>query len=178
VQGSPTDLAWLAGLLDGEGWIGIFKRRRSPTKDYPRYSAAFSVTTTSARITGRVREIVESFGVNYNLREFDPYTGEDGSPRRRKWRIQTQTNVSTEPILRAVLPYLVEKKRCAELVLRYIDWRSSIPHKTGKGSNNVVAGMGDIAEEIMKLLSEDRHRHDPSTTTRLAPDSNRGDDIV
>lgn len=169
-QGSPTDLAWLAGHMDGDGWIGIFRRMRSATQRYYRYSASLAMMTTSDRNAQRTRDVLDSLGVKYNDRTISAYEGADGSRRRAKWQIQMQSNLGVKVVLEAILPYLAEKRRCAELVLEYIEWRESQPRKhLGRGQGSPVPEMEENAEHIMELLRSDRNRHDPSTTTRLAP---------
>lgn len=169
-QGSPTELAWLAGHMDGDGWIGIFKRMRSAEKRYYRYSASLAVMTTSDRNAERTRQVLDSLGVKYNDRTMTAYVGEDGSRRRAKWQIQMQSNLGVKVVLEAILPYLAEKRRCAEIVLDYIEWRDTQPQvHGGRGKGSHVVNMESKAEEYLELLRRDRNRHDPSTTTRLAP---------
>lgn len=169
-QGSPTDLAWLAGHMDGDGWIGIFKRMRSAEKRFYRYSASLAVMTTSDRNAERTRKVLDSLGVKYNDRTLTAYVGPDGSRRRAKWQIQMQSNLGVKVVLEAILPYLAEKRRCAEIVLEYIEWRESQPYlHGGRGKGSHVPNMDAKADEFIELLKNDRNRHDPSTTTRLAP---------
>lgn len=163
-QGSLTDLAWLAGHIDGDGWIGIFRRMRSPEKRYYRYSASLAVMTTSDRNAENVMRILRDLDVNFNHRVTPPYVGTDGSPRRAKWRVEVVGNEGAKTVLTLILPYLAEKRRCAELVLEYIEWRETQPRRGPQ-----VLGMSEKAEGVLELLRQDRSRHDPSTTTRLAP---------
>ena len=160
-QGRLTDLAWLAGLMDGEGWVGLIRARR-PNRNYQRYTASMSFTTTSDRIAGRVHRILSDLDV---------------SPRRPKWEIGTRSNKGTKVVLEAVLPYLTEKRVCAQLVLDYIEWRGAQPAKPGGNAQNIVRGMREKAEEVMADLRADRERSLPSTITRLAP-LLAGDDMI
>src|SRR4051812_5788974 len=85
-QGSPVNIAWLAGHLDGDGWIGIIRARRTG-RDYYRYTASLACMSTSWRNIEKCRAILDSFGVNTYLKETDSYTGKDGSKRKRIWNL-------------------------------------------------------------------------------------------
>lgn len=177
-QGSPLEdieLAWLAGLMDGEGWIGIAraKRDRSPLL---RYTARTAIATTSPELKDHLMKQIarlglRPFAVQRKVREMNGYKCSAA------WNITTGSNIQTKVLLNALLPYLVEKKRVAELTLEYINWRESQPRAPGAGRGKrspQVQGMKDEAERIMELLRNERHRNresfdDPSTTTRLAP---------
>jgi len=47
---SDLDLAWLAGFIEGEGWIGITKHRKSNFFD----TARVKITTTDEEIVKRI----------------------------------------------------------------------------------------------------------------------------
>lgn len=160
-QGS-LDVAWLAGLLDGDGWVGIIRAKRSG-RDQNRYTASIMMTSTSYRNATKTREVMERLGANVYEREQPPWLGPDGSPRKRKWNISTRGNTDTLKVLKAVLPHMAEKRVCAELVIEYVEWRLRQPR------NHPVAEIQAMADPLMELMSQDRQRHDPSTTTRLAP---------
>ena len=168
-QGSLADIAWLAGLLDGDGWVGIIRAKRSG-KDYNRYTASLMMTSTSYRNAARTRQVLEDMGVNVYEREQPPWYGPDGSPRKRKWNISLRGNADTAIVLRKLIPHMTEKRYCAELVVQYVEWRESCPRSHGgRGVGSNAVGMRETADRFMELMSADRNRHDPSTTTRLAP---------
>src|SRR5665213_395086 len=80
-QGSPTDieLAWIAGLWDGDGWIGITKAKRSNTKKN-RYSASVMLVTTSDRLAQRAEDIMHRMGCPLTTQyKRGAYQGSDGS---------------------------------------------------------------------------------------------------
>ena len=169
-QGSPTDveLAWLAGILDGEGWIGVNRATRKTTGKH-RYSAGCVVATTSPRLANRIHELLIRLGVSHFFIEVPPKTGKDGSVRRRKWNISIAGNTQTGVLLPAVLPYLVEKAAQANLTLEYIARRGELPHRPGGHNLAVNEKIRALGEKYRSLLGADRNRDDPSTTTRLAP---------
>ena len=171
-QGSltPTDLAWLAGFWDGDGWIGITKAKRSVTKKN-RYSASVAMATTSDRITHRVVDLLQRMECPVTSQHKRPalkkstWTGADVW-HREKWNITIRSNSGTKRFLEAIRPYLVEKGVCADLVLRYVIWRESMPTQIHNSKADLIARE---AESIIRLLRLDRQRNDPSETVRSAP---------
>lgn len=90
---TPTDLAYLAGLVDGEGWIGYLS---TPSIQIDSVSPSL-VTTPSVLFGGSVS------------------TQDRKHSKVFRWRVHGPTAVG---ILKALLPYLRYKKRQAELVAR------------------------------------------------------------
>ncbi len=171
-QGSLTsiELAWLAGLWDGEGWIGITKAKRSNTKQN-RYSASVVFCTTSDRLAMRVEHLLIQLDcppttVYKNPRQKkSTWNGKDVWHRER-WDITIRSNKGAQVFLEAVAPYMVEKSVCADLVLSYIQWRDKFPYRSGPGKQQQQM-IASKAETIMELLRQDRKRNDPPETTRL-----------
>lgn len=178
-QGSSlTDVecAWLAGLMDGEACLGVYRARRSPQKHRIRYSARVTISTTSPELKDHLMatlkrlEGVKPLAIKRNVREMGNYKCSEA------WNIVTGSNKQTHVLLKAVLPYLIEKRVQAELTLEYIEWRLTQPSHSngGRGSTKQVDGVAEEAERIMDLLKENRHRNrvsrdNPSEITRLAP---------
>ena len=90
---TPTDLAYLAGLVDGEGWIGYLS---TPSIQIDSVSPSL-VTGPSVLFGGSVS------------------TQDRKHSKVFRWRVHGPTAVG---ILKALLPYLRYKKRQAELVAR------------------------------------------------------------
>lgn len=166
-QGSLAEIAWLAGLLDGDGWIGLIRAKRTG-KDYYRYTASLALMSTSWPNTEKSQAVLDSLGVNTYLANYAAYVGKDGSPRRQKWAVSLRGNKDTAVALRLIRPYLAEKRTCADIVIEYVEWRESYPKRPGGHAENVVRDMRERAERAMALLRADRTRQDPSETTRQA----------
>ena len=90
---TPIDLAYLAGLVDGEGWIGYLS---TPSIQIDSVSPSL-VTGPSVLFGGSVS------------------TQDRKHSKVFRWRVHGPTAVG---ILKALLPYLRYKKRQAELVAR------------------------------------------------------------
>lgn len=161
-QGSSTatDLAWLAGHFDGDGWIGLTRQVRKNSR-HIRYSAGAMIVTTSDRITDRVVGILEAEGITYFCAEVAPKIGSDGSPRKRKWNIVIRSNSQSQAFLKLIRPYLVEKGTCADIVIAYTEWRGQHPQSPGRYGDAFSQEIQERAVEAIRLLREDRERITP-----------------
>ena len=171
-QGSLTiaELAWLAGIWDGEGWVGITKAKRSNTKRN-RYSASVVMTTTSERLSERVQHLMRKLDCppttvyKNQAKKKQTWNGKDVWHSAR-WDITIRSNSGTKIFLESVAPYLVEKSICSDLVLSYIRWRDQFPYRSGPGKEQQQM-IATKAETIRELLRQDRRRNDPPETARL-----------
>lgn len=147
-----TDLAYLAGLIDGEGCIAIQKSKQNGR---PTYAINFKVTNSDPNIVDRVQSIMLGLGVN-------PYIREKNNQDRPEWKswfdIYLTKGSNIQTVLRAVLPYLVGKRARAFIMLRYIDKMID----------------KEVAFQTMKTYNS---KGGPSETTREAP-AVRDEDIV
>jgi hypothetical protein len=117
-----TDLAWLAGIIDGEGCIRITQEKRNPRMYY---YARVTVTNTDARILNKVDSLFP--GSLYQL------TSKTRGSKDRPCFTWMRENMHAGEVLRAVLPYLVGKRDQAELALRFLgtfDGQRSISEAT------------------------------------------------
>jgi hypothetical protein len=123
LEKSDAELGWAAGILDGEGCIGLWPDSRRP------YSARMSVyiANTDERM---LLEFQRLFGGTVTPRK----TAAMGAGFKRvpiikpQWVWQAH-GASAIPVLEAVLPYLICKKEKAELCLA---WGKTITHSPGK----------------------------------------------
>jgi hypothetical protein len=116
-----TDIAYIAGLVDGEGYIGI--RKTTVRKDCFNHSY-------HARIQIRmvdepaIKFITDTLGGNYYREK--PHCN-NGKPLF----CYQSSDKKAEHILQTILPYLKVKKRSAETVLQLRKLqRESVKHKT------------------------------------------------
>lgn len=169
-QGSPSDveLAWLAGLYDGEGWIGVVRSTRGATSSSSRlrYRAASMLTSTSERLIERAGSIMGRARVVFHTVHYkESFNEQRGQWHARKWNLGTASNGATRDLLVILLPYLVEKKEIAKIAIEYVEWRESLP-KSGGGKG--IPGLAEKAESAIARMKIDRHRNDPPETIRRA----------
>jgi hypothetical protein len=102
---SPTDAAWLAGILDGEGCVSLNSANHGHLRAYfPRVS----VTNTDLRMIEKIQEITGIGGVYYR-----PASGN----WRERWHWDVQNIEDIMGLLLAVRPYLITKGDRADLLL-------------------------------------------------------------
>ena len=106
---SPTDLAWTAGFVDGEGYVGITWK----SHDHRVASAVVSIANTNV---DALRAIQEWFGGFLQIRPIRKLRG----PRMtRPCGMLVLTNRKARDILLAIRPYLRVKGGQADLVLQF-----------------------------------------------------------
>ncbi len=109
----PTDAAYLAGLIDGDGSMGLY-RIRDCHKDgrygIPRYLPRLSISNTNIGLLERVQEV---WGGNI-------YAAKSGyRPGNPVHRMQWQTQAGIVSILQSIKPYLILKSKQADELLDY-----------------------------------------------------------
>ncbi len=146
-----TDLAWLAGIWDGEGSITMFahQEKNGSTKICP----TCLVVNTDIRIINKVRKLLEELGCNFVIHEYKP----KNEKHKVQWRITSRNTRYIVLLLTAIQPYLVgEKKEKAEILLAYCTQRiAKMERIPSKGST-------PYDEEDFKYLTKIRS----SQTTR------------
>ena len=119
-QAKAVDLAWLAGIVDGEGSILITKNGHKGNYKGHNMVVQFHITNTCGNIINKSQEIINSLGINCRVYARD-YQGAN------KWKVCFRIDISRfkqlKVLLEALLPYLVSKDGQAKLVLRFIDRR-------------------------------------------------------
>jgi len=152
-----ADLAWLAGIWEGEGSIMLYSR---PVNDKRiQITPAVEVGNTDLHIMNKVRSLLEELGCNFTWMERQPKKG-----TKRFYTLRSQHARYIKIFLIAVLPFMVgEKKAYGETLLSFVSRRL------------------DKAEEQNKSLKHLRYDDEDyefvrsSTTTRETP---KGEDIV
>lgn len=150
---TPEDLAYLAGLLDGEGCIAIQKCR---VKGHLcNYGTNVKITNTDMNIIEKIQSILLSLGINPNIR----VRGNENHPRWKSWiEVYLTKRANIKLFLENILPYLVGKKARAIIMLRFIDKQIDY-------------------EEAFNKMKVYNKKGGPSETTREAP-FNKDEDIV
>ena len=114
-----TSLAWLAGILDGEGWIGFNVRARHKTERGREKKSILpwvSVSNTSIEIIQRCQDVCTMFGIACNFTKANVRT--KANNLIFIWSIAGAKRV--EQLLPLVIPYLALKGERAKAVLAFI----------------------------------------------------------
>jgi hypothetical protein len=118
----PTDLAWLAGILDGEGAVYI---GRSFQKMRPIYKPDVRVEMVDERTIDRVCWIYKKLDVDFTKKSL-PMKNPKHRPRHIVWM---KGHESVLKLCRAVAPYLVTKVAHAKLVAQFCTLRLKVNHR-------------------------------------------------
>jgi len=137
------DAAWLAGFLDGEGSITLYRsiwkwkpdgpntrRLQNHEREAERYRALIAVSHTDVPTCDHVSELLTLIGAkHYYLR--DPKRPDATRLGKRPQRhISVMSFVSARRVLDVVMPYLVTKRAQAEALYRFIEIaQSRDPHR-------------------------------------------------
>lgn len=156
-----VDYAWLAGILDGEGALGLGIRTAQNGKPY--LEAKIRVYNTDVRMIEKISRIYDELNVVffYNLNR----------KRAEGWKDQLGICVTSQgsclKILEAVMPYLANKCEIAQKMDDVIRYVKSLPKGGGSVARPYVG-----TDEFGRLMSEfDRareHHIEASTTARCA----------
>ncbi len=114
-----TDLAWLAGIWDGEGSIALFTHVEKPgnTKICP----TVNVINTDIAIINKVRKLLEELGCSFSFQERRP----KNSRHSTAWILITRNQKYIILFLEAIMPYLWSiKRQKAEILLDFCKRRS------------------------------------------------------
>jgi len=118
---TEKDLAWLAGIMEGEGTFSIYHQK---TGDGPKgqLRATISITNTDPFLINEVHLIFTRMGVAMYMHE---YNNKKGSTRT-VYDLQTAKQTYVKKICEELLPFLRgEKNAKAQMVLRFVDGRLS-----------------------------------------------------
>ncbi len=132
---SETDLAWLAGIVDGEGSISgsVHKNRGGYVR--------VSIINSDSRIINRCKEIFKEFGSTLDARSGKGHLGS-----KTIYRIYTGPNQATLRFLKAIHPYLVGKQEQATLAIGFCSLVGgpggvAIPEKIAQFRRALIRGM-------------------------------------
>jgi len=118
----PTDIqiAWAAGILEGEGCFSIFKRASSTTNHK---QLCIQCTMTDRDVITKLADI---FGVG-RISEVQPTgTKRDGTPYKLAYKWAVDNHAGQRLILESIMPHLGERRKAkAEELLEYINARTN-----------------------------------------------------
>ena len=119
-----VELAWLAGIIDGEGCLTLFHRtnKSSSGQTITSVSANLTITNSSYALVNECRRILDGLGVKYS------YLTPRNSAARPIRRLQVKNYASLMTLLEAIEPYSVGKR---EQVLLMKDFASKAAARKG-----------------------------------------------
>jgi hypothetical protein len=152
--------AYLAGLIDGEGSFVIQKTSvekiaKSSRSKTPKYLAYFCIGMVEKAPLDLIQEVIGA-GKVY----------EERVPNRRSiWRIRFAGRLTLMPFIRQLLPYLIVKKKQAEVVLNFCEnWVT--PGKKEHGYRDLVSDQELQRREEAYLLMRKLNAVGAAATTK------------
>lgn len=110
-----TDLAWLAGVMDSDGSIGLYRYLRTKEPRHFVVRPMITIVNTNSIMINKVLSIYEQLNIV-------PYIGKQ--KKQKKWKqsynIVIQSRSSALILLNAIYPYITVKKEQAEIVLLFL----------------------------------------------------------
>lgn len=133
-QVTQAELGWLAGILDGEGYVGL-RLQVDTRKKLHRYINPFvSVTNTDEAIILRIHEIAKRLGASLYIRACKACK----NGKKDYFVAQSHKMTHVLLLLAPVMGYMTgEKRERAELVVRFCKLR-----KSNEGIRNPDIGNG------------------------------------
>ena len=154
-QATELELAWLAGIYDGEGWFSLKPKRANMNWPEGGVNLCIGIVNTDTAIINKVDLILDSIQVPHYIRE---KAHRDGWKTR--YDIEVKKFTSAKRLIEKLLPYLIGKIGQAELLLRFVNRRIGLPKNSKYDQKDVV---------ILNEYKENYARQSgASTTTRKA----------
>ena len=149
----PLKLAYLAGIIDGEGSLCIYRVNPAKYNRYqtPNFRAGLHISNTRVELMNWLDETFSNFNSGHKKSKRSIF--KKNSTHERwiyDWVVQGHRLLD---ICTQVLPYLVLKKRQAELI---IEFRKTYETQKGFGANTplnpeIIAIREDIRVEMCRL---------------------------
>lgn len=163
-QATTHQLAWLAGIWDGEGTFGIYP---SGSK----YVGRLTLSNTCPIMINEITKIIESCGARIHVWQ----ETESRKPNHKKaYHLTLNKLEDVKNISALMLPYLISKKARAEILIRFIDSRLKYERKvnrdpkTGHILGVITQGYEDQEDMYLKMkeLNQTGIKVGASETTR------------
>jgi len=129
---TPEQCAWTAGIIDGEGTIGIYPRYRTDVKcQNPGWGMVVKVGNTDSRMTKALRDIWGGSG-------HDAVDTREGRSVCYTWTIAAKQALA---MLREIRQYLVTKRAQADLAIQFQSQMGRGPKPTSPEAYAIKRGM-------------------------------------
>jgi hypothetical protein len=157
-QPSDTDMAWLAGFIDGEGHFRLHIQEHQKFNKSVRPELV--ITNSSTIAVENVKRILGEWKNGCYIKLKNPKRPRD---RKQVWSVQIAGYKRLGHLLPLLIPHLINKQIEAELLNAFIQYRSELwkEHRKQNGMHN---GIEYEIREALKAL----HREEGSETKRVA----------
>jgi len=143
---SESEKSWLAGFIDGEGYVGLTFQRKKETKwaaPSVRYHPYLIITSTNKDVLVFIENLISEGNIYLLKRK---------SKQKEAWQFKITKMDTLFNILTVVLPYLKIKQRQSELLIEYIKKRKNLKFVTGRNHRGATSFTKDEEDLYKKLL--------------------------
>lgn len=165
-----VQLAWLAGIVDGEGNLDAsVQEKKSGPNRIPYFIPKVRIMNTDMRMIKRISKIYvqEKLIFSYHFSNVQNYKN-----KKPHWKnalhITVQSHVAVAKLLQLVVPHLVNKKKAALAILKLLKWVMTRPAR-GRHSAGKSYVFDPRFQQLLKEVKAEKAWHvDPSTSIRRA----------
>uniref|UniRef100_A0A6M3J672 Putative homing endonuclease n=1 Tax=viral metagenome TaxID=1070528 RepID=A0A6M3J672_9ZZZZ len=179
-QATDGELGWLAGIIDGDGWVGVCVEtehwyRTGHNTRQKSIRTEVRITNTDMGIIDHAAEIMRKIGIN-------PYIRQQGKTKNgtKVYDVSTKRMKSVAILLRPLVSHLAGTKReRAQLVLDFIESRKANPgvpnpayanagEEPGRKGPRTIRPYNEEELDIVERCIDLQTRKGASETTREA----------
>ncbi len=172
-QVTDIELGWLAGIVDGEGWVGVTVQtehwfRQGLNTRQKSIKVEFAVSNCDPAIVERTTMIIRKLGLNPYVR----HGNRTRETRRPIYIVSIKQMVSVQKLLMVLRDHLTgSKQQRADLILQFIHLRQTnpgIPNPSYANGAKGAHGPGTIRPytvEELELIEQCRALQDRSGTS-------------
>lgn len=137
-----TEAAYLAAIIDGEGTMGLYKDKRQL-----RPHASLSVTNTSWSLIEWLATKIEGTTSKYSQRRPND---------KDRWQFVVTGKASILRVLQLTMPYLVIKRRQAELLIEFLRFPLKNPINVHQKGHEGVIGRVAVPppQRVWEIMDE------------------------
>lgn len=155
-QQELIDIGWIAGIIDGEGHLGIAKR-------YHYYVTHIGINNTTKDTIDRVISIYKKWGVGHCV-----VARSRGGNRRDDWEVVVESMPRVLRLIEVVGKHLVGKRLHVEIILKFIESRQKLPRwSTSIGSTDRAFSEYELS--LVKQIRALNYRGAPQPAMELLP---------
>jgi hypothetical protein len=140
---NTTDLAYVAGIFDGEGCIGYYSTSKTGT---PYYHALVNITMTEDTVVNMLPKL-------FGFGKISVHKPKDGT-RRTAYQWQVGHKKQVREFLMAIRPYLVGKAEQADVVLQLFKAEDTYIQRQGSVTPEVIARRREVELKLKALKRE------------------------
>ena len=122
---TDLEIGYIAGIIDGEGWLGLVNRTDRRNKKNINCQTYLMIGNTNKKVLDWLVKITKLGNIS------KPYDSEIklSSNRKPHWLLRFSPN-DMRLLLPRIIPYLVIKKRQAEIIIEYLNMTFKGKHRT------------------------------------------------